>query len=67
MKGLVLLVLCFFVLGCESLPNKRVHANREAEIEAAYNGGEITKKEYLDLKLRNDEIRFGDDLDVNVR
>ena len=74
MKKALVVVVCLFLFGCAELGIKSIyhdinvnHANREQEIEEAYKQGEISRKEYLDMKLRNDEIRAGNSIDVNVR
>jgi hypothetical protein len=73
----VLIVLLMFGLtGCAGYwnrvydlnhPNEVAHRNRNAEIEQAYKAGEITKKEYLEMKLENDKLLKSDSVDMNVR
>ena len=72
MKKLLLVLLCVTLVGCTAFREQIIgkeyynHKNREKEIEEAYNAGEITKKEYLDLKLQNDQTYRGSSMRVNV-
>jgi len=72
MKKILIVLICLGLAGCGTLKTVTMkhydnHVAREKEIEAAYQDGDITKKEYLDLKLRNDKIYRGESTDVKVR
>jgi len=58
-KIIYLIALVAVVSGCSSIgealnSQKYRHGLLELEIEKAYEDGEITKKEYFELKLRNE-------------
>ncbi len=67
MKKICLLLLCFCLVGCTTgLPGstRETYFQLEKELEAAHEEGEITKKELLDMKLRNYEARTGNTVDI---
>jgi len=62
MKKLLVVVLCLGLMGCVTAENLLMgsdhtkYKNRTQEIEQAYQNDEITKAEYLDLKLKNEQV-----------
>lgn len=56
MKNMLLIILCLaFISGCTGRANEW-HSSRLNELQTAYESGEISKKEFLDMKLRLDEM-----------
>ena len=62
MKKLLVVFLCLGLVGCQTAKTMIMGTNymeynkSETEIEEAYKNGEISKAEYLDLKLKNKQV-----------